>query len=352
VNVVCLFVAVAPSHAQTVRLHPTLDLVLRGIDQTDGVLLATRNETIYQSEDWSQTWNRKNSPTEVKTYQRSKMLRLGNRIYLAALSKANLLTIWSSPPAPGTSPFVWTKEFSAAPGSHVISTAFNSDSRFLYLGEYGDPVGGPSVYRSSGNGSWRRIFGPRGGWRHIHGVAPDPYAPGHVYMTMGDGVGAALFRADNYGDGNWTQLLPGQANGRVLQSVQLSFDADRIWLAADAARKKDGVVTGTTAFYLRRSDLIPRVASSDYHYRLPVPNKPQAHFKANAFWGAVDPNTGNYYAVTADASPAGTETGLFFLDELGGPLQVLDSSKAGLNGEVFIAHGEVWTGGRHLALLP
>jgi hypothetical protein len=347
-----LLLSVAPAHATLAPLSQSSDLVLRGIDKKASLLIATGEATIRQSSDWGRTWSaNKGLPGRVGALGRSKVKRFGHRLYLMARSRGGRLTVWSTREVSGNQPFTWRRELTGATGSSDYSTTMNADKRFVYVGEYGDPEGGPSIYRSSGNGEWRRVWGPKLGWRHVHAVAPDPFVPGDVYATVGDGVGTSLIRSRHYGAGPWRRILPGRSGHKVLQSVQISFDRKRIWLAADAARRQpDGSITGSTALIVNRSTWSVREASSDYHYRLPVPNRSGEHFLANAYWGAVNRGTGDYYCVTATGSPVGSVTGMFRLGTVGGPLEILDSSKPGLVHEVFFAHGEVWSGRWHQAL--
>lgn len=125
--------------------------------------------------------------------------------------------------------------------------------------EYGDPVGGPSVYRTTDGTTWSTVYGPDATQRHIHDIAPDPFNDGHWWMTCGDGTAKTIQRSTDGGD-TWSVVVASS----VWQGVQISFTEDLVWIAGDSQRG--------TVMVLDRTDLTPRMASKNAHNLLPVPS--------------------------------------------------------------------------------
>jgi hypothetical protein len=332
------------------RLHPQWTLVLRGIDRVDGRLFAidNTNKVLRQSENWAVSWSSsKGLPTETSYPFATKMIRFKGNLYLVARdNNTGKCCVWRTPPASGDAPFTWAKVFSGrTQTSAALGTNFNCDASYLYLGEYGDPAGGPNLYRSVDGVTWKTTFTGTDQTaaigttlRHIHAVAADPYTPGHIYMTSGDfgpSAGACLWRSTNYGalDSWKVAILYG-----AYQSVQISFDPNWIWLAADNHK--------STVSIVNRSALSPQNASSNWHFEIPVPGGSSGDaYYINAYFGAVHPSTGIYYCAAVTGNYGNTQ-GLFSLAGVGEALAILDPGGIDIQmgSEIFIAHGELWCG--------
>lgn len=299
-------------------------------------------------------------------------------------------------------------------GYSFAASAWASGTQYLYAAEYGDPTGGPSLWRSPDGTTWTSVYGPRADLRHFHAVAADPYVPGHVYLTAGDGVANCIMRSTDSG-ANWTVI----AASKDEQAVQVSFDATYVYFAHDNG--------GGGASVLRRSDDAIYAAATNVPYMMAVPggmggrrvadavttsasatltsataaftaadrgrviSLPSAYpagtyitaitnattvtmsvvataslsaqvayissdrFTVNTYVGAVDPSTGIYYLVANDNSGRGSRQGLFALDRVGGAFRILDPGEAqdGLMSgtEVFINDGYAWFGYYRFPLL-
>jgi hypothetical protein len=340
--------------SRSTRLHPTWILLLRGIDGVDGRLIVadSSNKTIRQSVDWGATWSgSKGVPAGIVSdlgAGTGRALRFGNYIYLQGKDAATgRCFVYRTPPAAGNTAFSWQTVLKTY-GTALGCPCMNADGSYIYCGEYGDPSGGPRLYRSADGVRWDVVFGPSS-YRHIHYVASDPYHPGHVWMAVGDGVGVTALRSTAYGAaGTWSIAVPGSKT----QSVQLSFDPTWVWLGADSAFSNP-----QTAFVIDRGTLAIQAASTNYHANIPVPQGTSSDsYYNNAYFGAVDPATGIYYCVTAPGHSKGNTQGMFFIDRAGGTVQLLDpggtpGTNIRLQHQVFIAAGRVWSGQWYRPLL-
>jgi hypothetical protein len=278
----------------------------------------------------------------------TRLVRFGDRLYCAVHDLDTLaLRVYASPPADGDAPFQWTDSgLVAQPATSAKSgTQLSHDAAYLYVGEYGDPPDGPNIYRSADGATWQTVFSAADQLaligrtcRHVHAVAPDPFAPGHVYVSTGDfglNTGAALWRSTSYGDpGSWEVVLP----TGTWQSSQISFDADRIWLAADNHVQ--------TALVLERDSADALAASPTHHDDIPVPDgAPGDAYLQIASHGQVDATTGIYYCV-ATTGQTGNTDGMFAITSPGAPVSLVDPGGVGvgMQGQVFVANGCVWSG--------
>src|SRR3954452_20638381 len=128
-----------------------------------------------ESTDWGATFSAdKGLPAGVRTT--SKVLRFKSKLYLVGRdARTGRVGVYRATPTPGNEPLRWSHPtLVLRRGAAALGTDFNADSRYLYIGEYGDPKGGPRVYRSRGGLHWRTVFGPAKRVRHVHGIAPDP----------------------------------------------------------------------------------------------------------------------------------------------------------------------------------
>jgi hypothetical protein len=323
--------------------HPTNYLLVRGVDAVDGNLIANDLTAGFprQSADWGATWSgNKGLPPNTSTF--GKVVRFKGNLYVMSKdASTGRFGVYRTPPAAGNTMYSWSSALvTLAPGASSLNTTMNADDSYLYLGEYGDPQGGPRILRSADGVDWEVVFGPDASLRHIHAVAPDPYNPGDVWATTGDGGGKAVMRSTSFGaPGSWQVVV----SSSYWQAVQISFSPEWVFFAGDSG-------TGTV-WVLDRQHLQPTWAATNYHATMPVPGGSAGDaFYRNAFYGSVDPATGVYYASTAvDTSGANTK-GLFALPAVGGELQFLDFNAAGT--EVFIAGGRVWSGPYNYPLLP
>lgn len=316
-----------------------------------------------------------------------KIVEFGGMLYLLT-STGGTPEVWRAARSDGNTAFAWTKVHTMRAGSGItgFGTMLNTDGTYLYAGEYGDPTGGPCAYRSSDGTTWETVWGPIATERHIHAINPDPYNPGHVWMTVGDGGNHYVLRSTNSGaSGSWVDVAPDNAHW---QSVQISFDPDHVWFASDNRfstcmvydratgtmldatpnthrhisvpgaiprngpnRITDAVFNGTktmtsaTAAFTT-GDLYREV----HHTSLPegrswISNFNSAtsvelyeastasssgntvvfsdeQFRANPIQGAVDPDSGVYYTVSTLG--AGQRTAFFYTAGVGMPVHLLD----------------------------
>ena len=325
--------------------HPTNYLLVRGVDAVDGILIGIDLSSGFprQSADWGATWSgNKGLPPNTSYTTFGKVLRFKGNLYVVSKDASTGLTgVYRTPPAAGNTLYGWSSALvTLPPGASSLGTTMNADGSYLYLGEYGDPQGGPRILRSADGVNWEVAFGPDSSLRHIHAVAPDPYTPGVVWAATGDGVGKAVLRSTSFGaPGSWQVVVSSSS----WQAVQISFSPEWVFFAGD-----NGI---GTVWVLDRQQLQPMWAATNYHATIPVPGGSTGDaFYRNAFYGSVDPVTGVYYASTAVEATSGNTKGLFALPAIGGELQFLDFNSAGT--EVFIAGGRVWSGPNNYPLLP
>lgn len=332
----------------------------------------------------------------------------GNVFMLAKDTADNLWKVWSAPyTAQGTaftwgSPLLTLTSGSVGFDGSLDATQWGANDRILVC-EYGDPIGGPKIYSSSNGTSFSTVYGADASMRHMHHIAHDPYNPGEIWVTCGDGIAKTIQRSTDYG-ANWSVVVASSQ----WQGVQLSFTETHVWVAGDSRRG--------TALVIDRETLTPRWAASNYHHDITPPvvvvqarsinatytsgsttvtatglvstadqgryvqsirvlpdtyisavNPPneftlsQAAFAsgaattivsgdlyfANAYYGAVDPATGIYYCVANDTSNVGQKQGMFWLPQIGGRVEILDpggESNISMNGFVFIYRGKIFTG--------
>jgi hypothetical protein len=161
-------------------------------------------------------------------------------------------------------------------------------------------------------------------------------------MTVGDGVGRSIWRSHFRGSRGTWRVVVGPTRW---QSVQISFDPKRVYLAADA----DGT---QTFFTINRKTLKPSLGTRRYFQTIHPPGGPPgARYLWNGYFGAVDPATGAYYFVANDTSGfgrtrGGTWQGFFAVRRVGAAIRILDAGGVNrqMNGEVFIGGGRVWSG--------
>lgn len=232
--------------------------------------------------------------------------------------------------APVSSAAAWTNQLTLGTGTTVQAQSLAASSTHMFVGEYGDPVGGPgagpAIWRTADGVTFTRVWQPSDGiltHRHVHAVAVDPYNPTHIYATLGES--GTLIRSTSNGDsGTWSNVYV----DTYMQAVQISFSPTHVWLASDS--------DFGAPIALDRTTLTPVIAAKNFHAWLQVPGgKPGDVFTTIAFWGAWDTVTSRYYFVAAYGT-YGARQGLFYLDKLGGTINLLAPLPAGfLPGRIF-----------------
>ena len=326
------------------RNHASSTYVIRGIDAVAGTLfvLDSTGGVLRQCDSPSAatpSWgSSKGLPTDVTYANCVRLLRFGSSIYmLAKTTTDSIYKIFSATPNSQSSAFTWSSVLHAMTdaNSTALQTSFEADASYMYLAEYGDPGAGPRAWRSADGATWSLIYGPDATMRHIHAITPDPYRPGHVYMTCGDGVSKAVQRSTDYGS-TWATVVSSSG----WQAVQISFSEKAVYFAGDSQR---GIV-----WYMDRDELVPRWLTPATLANLAVP-KPAAltdQFYLNAWYGAIDPATGIYYASANDSSAGGTIPASFQIVGPGAYPSMIHKYAA-IQSWVVIAFGRAWIGMYH-----
>ena len=280
------------------------------------------------------------SPNAVLYTGIAKIIRFKNQLYLLAKdSVTNLYGIYRTDPTPGATAFTWSAPLKQMTSSAATAlyTGLDADASYMYLGEYGDPVGGPTVWRSADGDTWTQIYteigGSGGSQRHMHAIAADPYNAGHVWMTLGDAnAPRETMRSIDYGT-TWTLVT---ASSKY-QGVQISFSPSWVYIAGDSQR---GI-----AMAVRRSDNAIFWASSGSFKNLPVvaPAAVSDSWYHNAWIGVVDPLTGEYYCSANDSSAGGNTPGVFCVP-YPGATPVLIEKPGSIASPIAIAAGFLWFG--------
>lgn len=201
-------------------------------------------------------------PTGVtNTNGMAKMLYFKGNYYLQA-DASGVGNVYRAAPSAGT--FTWSASLATmASGGICFMPAFSTDGSYLYWAEYGDPVGGPSLRRSSDGTTWTTVLGPLSTSRHIHAVTPDPYNPGHVYLTAGD-VGSPGFCYKSTDNGaTWAVLSSPVGTTQAWQAVEISFTPTHIYFASDSL--------SWIAFRIDRATLTPEWVAPAFHGYTAVP---------------------------------------------------------------------------------
>ncbi|MCW2132875.1 hypothetical protein [Arthrobacter sp. VKM Ac-2550] len=213
-------------------------------------------------------WVAKNLPADAQTDIASmghvSMVKFQGIYYMQIMRTDGLPMIVRASPKAGTAQFEWSAPLLIGEaGSNIISTALACDDQYIYWGDYGDTVAGPSVYRSINGAHWDRVLGP-GGFtgRHVHAIEVDPYNPGHVWMTTGDANSAGyVYYSTDYG---LTWQKPAFGANQAWQAVQISFDEDWIYFASDST-------VHLVVYKIDRETHTPRWHGKNSHRYMPVP---------------------------------------------------------------------------------
>jgi hypothetical protein len=408
--------AMRPEQSERLGGNQNITVSIIGIDETANVIFAvnTSNTRVIQSDNYGTTWSAARTlPADVTWNNVTRIVRFGAYVYMLAKTTAdNLIKVFrATPVAQGANWADWsTPLLTLAAGTTAFSFAMEASkwgtgTEYLFVAEYGDPVGGPSIHRTADGITWSRVHGPDATMRHIHHVMPDPFNPGHVWATCGDGVSKTIMRSTNSGS-TWTTAIASAA----WQAVQISFTEDYVWMAADSRQG--------TAFVIDRATNTPYHASPNYHHHTVPPSGTPARsvtdgavtsgsvtvtsatanftaadlgkyiansnvfppftriqainsatsvqasaaanftgtgrtlnigsdlYYANAYCGAIDPATGIYYCAAMDTSNAGTTMGLFYIPRLGERAEILDpgGSSISMNTRVYMLGGYLFCG--------
>lgn len=304
---------------------------LRGID-SGNVYWAIDATGFYASSDGGSTWTTSKGfpPNTTAGANVGKVIHFGTNIYTCAKDEvADRWKIYRATRSTDNTVLTWTAVHTMTAGAtgtigvNFNRSPFGAATSYLYLGDYGDPTGGPSIYRSIDGTTWTTEY-TNASIRHIHAVTEDPYNPGHVWSTVGDGnTTATILKSTDYGD-NWSVAIASFA----WQGVQISFSPDWVFVAGDNDRG--------TLIVIDRATSTPYMATPNFHYHHPVPGgAAEARYYRNAFYGIVDPNTGVYYCVANDTSSDGDTTGLFYVPKVGARVELLEDI-SGAGGEMFL----------------
>ena len=197
------------------------------------------------------------------------IIEFKGKAYLSAKNASGVPCIWqSNPVTTAGGDFSWTKVFQtqADSGALPITCGLACDNSYIYWGDYGDPLAsgspGPRVYRSVDGTTWTSVLGPGSfAARHVHGIFPDPYNTGHVWMTCGDmGSAGYVYQSTDYG-ATWANVISTQA----WQTVQLSFTPTHIYAGADVGG------ASLVAWRMDRSERVPRWIARTHHRQMAVP---------------------------------------------------------------------------------
>lgn len=392
-----------------------------GHDPATGIMWFFRNgSVIIQTDDYGASFSSgRTLPTNVGAFNVATVVKLGANVYMLALETGtNTQSVFRATHVAQGGSWTWSGILTsmtsgAAPISHLslMASAWGSGD-VLVLSDYGDPVGGPVIKVSSDGTTWTTTFGPDASVRHIHHVNWDPYNPGHLWATLGDGTTKTLLRSTNYGQ-TWTVVVADSA----WQGVQISFTATHVYLAGDSLQ--------TSVVRVNKTTLVPEIPATSYHHDFVPPHiggggrritdlvtvagnaqvtsataafvagdkgkyvispnlPPRSYitgvasgtavnlsqaphisataaaqisgdmYFANAFYGAVDPATGIYYGVAIDTSGPGTVHGVFFLPRTGEQMRLLDAGGIGIHPwgpTCVIAGGYLWVGSLKYPLL-
>ena len=256
---------------------------------------------------WSSNKGLPTSPAAVAFGGVTKLMRFKDQIYMLARDAGNLTGVYRAAPAAGNTAFSWSAalhQMSAA--ATALYTSMSADDSYIYLLEYGDPAAGPTAWRSADGTTWEQIYtevGQSPFQRHGHAIMPDPYAAGHVWMTLGDANAAReILRSTDYGL-TW-QVIEGNA---AWQAVQISFTPTAVWFAGDSARGH--------AFFWSRTEQKLRWASAGLARNQAVPAAAASadQFYTNGWLGIVDPATNEFYFTLLSDGAGGNTPGLFIV---------------------------------------
>jgi hypothetical protein len=224
---------------------------------------------IYQIESLTDTqqgsaWTPKGIPAGTVTNSGFPKLVLFKGNYYGQFKASGVSGIYRAAPVANPTAFSWSAALATqVSGADTIMTGLATDGVALLWAEYGDPVGGPSLRRSTDGTTWTTVVGPLSTSRHMHGVYPDPYIAGHWVLTVGD-AGCPGYTYESFDSGATWALMAGPVGAtQAWQTVQVSFSATAIYFASDAS--------SLVAFKVPRSTGVPEWISTTFAGNTPVP---------------------------------------------------------------------------------
>lgn len=231
-----------------VKLMDTTNAKMVAIDAGLGQIKDHAIPTDPGSQDWSQGWSsNKGFPTGV-TWDKigAGVYFKGNYYFQGTNTGASTSGIYSCAPTTGNTAFTWSSALTFTSGATFFVTGICTDGTYIYAAEYGDPTGGPALWRSSDGSTWTAIQ-TLTGVRHIHAVAIDPHT-GYLWMTIGDGVsGPIRYSTDN--GATFTSIPVRSGFAYVPQCVGIAFDKDFVYLAPDSEYASLLVIEKSTGLY-------------------------------------------------------------------------------------------------------
>ena len=253
-------------------------------DDGNGVI---RLCTAFDANGAPSTWsNAKTIPTGTSWFNIVRVLTFKSNLYLmTVIDASSRVGIYKATPTSGNNALTWTLVLTATAGATTRPVCMTYDATYIYYTDYGDPSGGPQVYRSADGDTWGSIA-TFAGIRHAHAIAADPYTAGNVWLCLGDGVAFPNRYSTDYG-ATWNNL-PG-LSGTHPQLTDISFTQDEVWFADDTAYVTSVVVDKATKTW--------KGASLGFHGNVAHPGKMVA-----ATWNA--PGT------IASGTPASTNVTL------------------------------------------
>ncbi len=153
--------------------HDSMTLTLKGVDSLSNALYASYNGDLYESRNMGQSWFRSSISWPPRLdkrtayFQRWHGLLYCSGTYVDTSSTKRMVLSRLKDGA-------WTRVLAGVAGSSANTRCvLDGNDNYLHIGEYGDPLGGPHLYRSSDGVSWEGTFAnPL--WRHIHAVHVRP----------------------------------------------------------------------------------------------------------------------------------------------------------------------------------
>lgn len=224
--------------------------------------------SIFQSEDITNTsgsaWTDKTLPSGVSGGAPAgfvKMVKFKGNYYMQAMA-SGVAGIYKAAPVANPGTFTWSSPVkTGVTGATIIMTGLACDASYLYWVEYGDPSGGPNLYRSADGTTWTKPLGPVLGARHLHGVFPDPYVPGQIWVTGGD-TNPEMYVSPDYGI-TWAPVTGIVGTSQAYQCVQLSFTPNYVYAGSDAS--------SWSAYRFDRATFTPKWVSPQFHGNIAVP---------------------------------------------------------------------------------
>lgn len=298
--------------ANSSRTHATFQIIIIGIDTINGFIYGydSTNAVIRQNTianlaagvstfqaGWS---NSKTIPanTVVGDVGACNIVAFGNFIWCMAKDQTSgLWGVYRASPQAGNTAWTWSAQLVTLTTGQTsgITSQLAACSSALFVWEYGDPVGGPHIFRittTDANGAgtnWTTSFFDAA-IRHIHWVTEDPYNLGTIWMTAGDGIGVKAIQVSTNNGVSWTTVAPASGGW---QAVQISFSKSWVYFGAD---NNIG-----SPFFLNRVLDTPYWVPADWHHDVACPST--GWRKGGYVWtdGASNSNT-TYTSATATFS--------------------------------------------------